>query len=87
MVTRGHFVLAKVTRRHHTAGMPVKFPADREVIEKIGDDALIAEGIPPHCVKAWKYRGVPWAARAKVARIAKARRVKIPSNFAEERAA
>lgn len=67
--------------------MPVKSPVDREVIEKIGDEALIAEGVAPHCVKAWKYRGVPWSARAKIARIAKAKRIKLPANFVEERAA
>lgn len=60
---------------------------DREVIEAIGDKALIANGVPDYCVKQWKYRGIPWKARAKVARIAASKRIKLPANFVEERAA
>lgn len=61
--------------------------SDREVLEKIGDAALIASDVPPHCVKAWKYRGIPWKERGKVARIASSKRIKLPANFLEERAA
>lgn len=67
--------------------MARKTNPDRKVIEAIGDDALLAEGIPDYCVKQWKYRGVPWTARAKIARIAASRRIKLPPKFIEERAA
>lgn len=60
---------------------------DREVLEKIGDETLLAEGIAAHCVKQWKYRGVPWKERAKVARIAASKKIKLPANFAEVRPA
>lgn len=58
---------------------------DREVLEKIGDQTLIASEVPPHCVKAWKYRGIPWRERGKVARIAASKRIKLPADFVEER--
>lgn len=66
--------------------MSTKTPhPDRAVLEKIGDDALLAEGISDSCVKQWKYRGVPWSGRAKVARLAKARRIRLPPRFEEHR--
>ncbi len=58
---------------------------DREVLEMIGDDALLASAVPPYCVKQWKYRGIPWSARGKVARIAASKKIKLPSDFTEER--
>ncbi len=61
--------------------------SDREVIEKIGDDALLAHGVKAHCVKQWKYRGIPWKARGKIARIAAGKRIKLPANFIEEKVA
>lgn len=59
----------------------------RAILKKIGDQTLLDEGVPPYLVKSWKYRGVPWSARGKVARIAKAKRVPLPANFTEERVA
>jgi hypothetical protein len=64
---------------------PATLLTDREVLEKIGDETLIASAVPAHCVKAWKYRGIPWKDRAKVARIAASKRIKVPADFAEER--
>jgi hypothetical protein len=58
---------------------------DRRIIETIGDDALIARAVPAHCVKAWKYRGIPWKDRAKVARIAADQSIDLPANFIEEK--
>lgn len=66
---------------------PATLLTDREVLEKIGDEALIASKVKPHCVKAWKYRGIPWKERGKVARLAASKRIKLPANFIEERAA
>lgn len=58
---------------------------DREVLERIGDETLIASDVKPHCVKAWKYRGIPWNRRGKVARIAASKKIKLPADFTEER--
>lgn len=66
---------------------PATLLTDREVLEKIGDETLLASDVKPHCVKAWKYRGIPWKERGKVARLASSKRIKLPANFLEERAA
>lgn len=58
---------------------------DREVLEKIGDETLIASAVPAHCVKSWKYRGIPWKERGKVARLAAEKRIKLPPKFLEHR--
>lgn len=97
MVTRRHLVNRKITDCKFylprlpevtivgsmTKSSPIL--TDREVLEKIGDEALIASNVRPHCVKAWKYRGIPWKDRAKVARIAASKRIKLPLDFGEER--
>lgn len=67
--------------------MTSKPTTDREVLESIGDEALLESGVPPHCVKAWKYRGIPWNKRGKVERVARSRRVKLPADFHQERRA
>lgn len=61
--------------------MATKPATDREVLESIGDDALIAIGVPGYCVKAWKYRGIPWKDRGNVAKIAATQKVKLPADF------
>lgn len=63
--------------------------SDREVLDKIGDDALADLGFTEHQLKKWrqKTRGIPWKDRAKIARVAAAKRIRLPANFAEERAA
>jgi hypothetical protein len=59
--------------------------SDRDILEAIGDEALIAAAITPHCVKQWRYRGIPWRYRSTVAKLAAKKRVKLPPNFIEFR--
>lgn len=62
--------------------------SDRDVLDKLGDETLSEElGVTEHQSKKWRQRGIPWKDRAKVARLATARRIKLPPNFVEERAA
>ncbi len=58
---------------------------DRDILEAIGDEALLANNVTPHCVKQWKYRGVPWRFRSKVAKLATSKKIKLPADFTEER--
>lgn len=61
---------------------------DREIIEKIGAETLIAEGpFTAWQVDKWvqKDRGIPWKDRAKVAAIAGKKRVRLPADFLQER--
>lgn len=66
-------------------GMATKPPTDREVLESIGDEALIASGVPEYLVKSWKYRAIPWKDRGRVARVAAIRKIKLPADFLTER--
>lgn len=59
--------------------------SDRDVLEAIGDAALLAADITPHQAKQWKYRGVPWRYRSKVAKLAASKRIKVPPHFIELR--
>lgn len=62
--------------------------SDREVLDKIGDETLSdALGLTEHQCKKWRQRGIPWKDRAKVARLASNKRIRLPANFVEERAA
>lgn len=61
--------------------------SDREVLDKIGDDTLADLGFTEHQLKKWRQRGVPWKDRAKIARAAAGKRIKLPANFIEVRAA
>lgn len=66
--------------------------SDKEVIIALGGpSALTAEldGYSEHAVTKWmnSKRGIPWKARVKVAKLAASKRIKLPANFAEERAA
>lgn len=67
-----------------------KVTTDREVIQKLGVSALAAElEYTEYAVTKWmnSARGIPWKARAKVAKLAASKRIKLPANFVEERAA
>lgn len=64
--------------------MATKPATDRQVLESIGDEALIASGVPEYLVKSWKYRAIPWNRRGTVARIAEAQKVKLPADFLTE---
>lgn len=63
--------------------------SDRAVLEKIGSDTLLRAGYTDWQIKKWiqKDRGIPWKDRAKVARIAATKRVKVPADFLHERRA
>lgn len=63
--------------------------SDREVLDAIGDEALLAAGCSEHQTKKWrnKRRGIPWKDRGKVAEIARAKRIKLPADFLTERVA
>lgn len=58
---------------------------DRQIIADLGGHEALAEatGYRAATVKQWKLskRGIPWKDRAKVAEIAKAKRVKLPADF------
>lgn len=62
--------------------------SDRDILDKLGDETLNDElGVTEHQAKKWRQRGIPWKDRAKIARLAQSRRIKLPANFIEERAA
>ncbi len=71
--------------RYSAAMTQATSPSDRDILEAIGDAVLLANDVTAHCVKQWKYRGVPWRYRAKVAKLAASKRIKIPADFVEER--
>jgi hypothetical protein len=62
---------------------------DAEVIAKLGGPALVAEKLEytEWAVKKWlqRDRGIPWKDRPKVAKLASAKRVKLPADFLQER--
>lgn len=60
---------------------------DKELVNEIGIDALAAAlGRTEMAVKKWAQRGIPWKDRRKVAKVAAAKRIKLPPNFDERRA-
>lgn len=67
--------------------MSSKLLSDRAVLDALGDDALTELGYSEHQTKKWrqKARGIPWRERAKIARFATSKRIKLPVDFAEER--
>lgn len=67
------------------AGMATKSHPDWAILEKIGDELLIAAGVSQVLIKSWRYRGIPWNKRGLVLRLAKQRRIKVPPNFYEHR--
>jgi hypothetical protein len=71
------------------ADMSSPTPSDSEVIAKLGGPAFVAERLEytEWAVKKWLQRGIPWKDRGKVARLAKAQRVRLPADFTEVRAA
>lgn len=61
---------------------------DKDIITKIGTAALVdALGVSVDVVKKWRKRGIPWQYRARVAKLAAERKVKVRADFAERRAA
>lgn len=66
--------------------MPSLALSDPEIIEKIGPDALRAAGYSDWQIRKWvqSTRGIPWRERAKVAKVAAAKRIKLPSDFLHE---
>ena len=67
--------------------MPSKPPLnDAEVIGAIGDEALRNAGYSDWQIRKWvqSKRGIPWKERAKVAKVAAAKRVKLPGDFLHE---
>lgn len=64
-----------------------KTPTDKQIIGELGISALMDLGYSEDAIKKWRKRGIPWSARHKVKKLAVAKRVKIPADFAEERRA
>ena len=62
------------------------FVPDRIIVDQLAA-ALVAAEYDPRTVKQWRYRGIPWRERAKVAKIASLKKVKLPADFLTERTA
>jgi hypothetical protein len=62
---------------------------DRDLLKALGGIIVVAEELDrePRAVKGWWYRGIPWKERAKLAELAKKKRVPTPANFFAERRA
>lgn len=60
--------------------------SDPEVIDRIGAEALRAAGYSDWQIKKWvqSTRGIPWRERAKVAKVAAAKKVRLPADFLHE---
>lgn len=56
-------------------------PLDREVLAKIGTDALLAADCNDFCIRQWRRRGIPWKERRRVQKIAVERGVDLPPDF------
>lgn len=56
---------------------------DRDVLAKIGTDALIASGYTDLLIRQWRRRGISWRERAKVQRLAAENGVTTPGDFLE----
>jgi len=56
-------------------------PLDREVLAKIGTQALIASDCSDLCIRQWRRRGIPWKERRRVQKIAVERGVDLPPDF------
>jgi hypothetical protein len=62
---------------------------DKEVIEAIGLDELVALAGSLWAVQKWGHpeRGIPWKFRGQVAQIAKSKRIRLPADFLTSRRA
>jgi hypothetical protein len=68
--------------------MSSAIPTDKEIIADLGGPAALAElGYSAYAVKKWMQRGIPWKARAKVAKFAQQKRKWLPPDFLQERRA
>jgi len=67
--------------------MATDIPLDREVLAKIGTDALIDFGYSDYCIRQWRRRGVPWKERPKVQELANANGVDVPADFLHQQRA
>lgn len=56
---------------------------DREVLAKIGTNALLSSGYSDFCIRQWRRRGVPWKERPRVQRLAAERGIEVPEDFLE----
>ena len=59
-------------------------PLDRDVLAKIGTDALIAQGYTDLQIRQWRRRGISWPERAKVQRLANKNGVNTPADFLDK---
>lgn len=66
--------------------MPSPTLSDPEIIERIGPDALRAAGYSDWQIRKWvqSTRGIPWKERAKVAKVAVAKKIRLPVDFLHE---
>ena len=69
--------------------MSTRLLSDRDVLEKLGADRLIAAGYSEHQIKKWvqKDRGIPWRERPKISSLAAVYRVRLPADFLLQRRA
>lgn len=59
---------------------------DKDLVKAIGVETLaLAFEYSEHAVKKWMQRGIPWKDRNRVAKLASAKRVKLPTDFLQER--
>lgn len=61
--------------------MATDTPLDRDVLAKIGTEALLDFGYSDFCIRQWRRRGVPWKERPKVQELANANGVDVPADF------
>lgn len=59
---------------------------DKELVKALGVETLMdAFEYSEHRVKKWMQRGIPWKDRNRVAKLASAKRVRLPAGFLQER--
>lgn len=66
--------------------MPLPAPAtDKQIINEIGIESLMALGHSEVAVKKWMQRGIPWKERAEVEELAAKKRKRLPDDFRKVR--
>lgn len=71
--------------------MAARFHPDKAIIDKLGGPTAVSSalGYSVDAVKKWGQKGrpIPWRWRTKVMALAVKHSIRLPSNFAEQRAA
>lgn len=60
---------------------------DSDIIDKIGEAALIDAGFGPTAIKQWRYRGIAWCERDEIRELAKRHGVEVPTDFMRKKRA